>query len=89
MLTISDHLQWDDLKKHFELLEGKIGVYLAFAESGQLYETLPAAKGREIRIELVSQHAPNGAADAFLTAAKNQLEAIGVEFLPTALPGAY
>lgn len=89
VLTISDHLQWDDPKKHFELLEDKIEAYLAFVKSGQLYETLSAAQGREIRIELVFEHALNGAAATFLAAAKNQLEAVGVEFSPAALPEGY
>lgn len=58
-------------------------------ESGQLYELLPDAQGREIRIELVFEHAPNEEAATFLAAAKSQLEAAGVELLPVALPDGY
>lgn len=89
VLTISDHLQWDELKEHFELLEEKIGAYLAFVKSGQLYEKLPAAHGRAVRIELVFEHAPNEAAATFLAAAKDQLRAVGVEFSAAALPEGY
>ncbi|MBN6207459.1 hypothetical protein JYK21_13375 [Ralstonia pickettii] len=89
VLTISDHLQWDEPTKHFELLEEKVGAYLAFVKSGQLYETLPAAHGRDIRIELVCEHAPNALAATFLIAAKKQLNAVGVEFFAAALPEGY
>ena len=34
VLTISDHLAWDD--DHLRLLERKIATYINFVESGQL-----------------------------------------------------
>lgn len=44
-LTISDHLDWEDTERHIELLQYKIYRYLDFIESGELYQSNPAAAG--------------------------------------------
>lgn len=41
--TLSDHLEWDD--GHLFLLQEKINTYLAFLESGEVFETYPDSKG--------------------------------------------
>ena len=43
VLTISAHLEWDD--GHLFLLQEKINTYLAFLESGEVFETYPDSKG--------------------------------------------
>ncbi|WP_051711574.1 DUF6572 domain-containing protein [Andreprevotia chitinilytica] len=86
VLTIADHLDWQDESMHFALLEKKIGRYLSFIKSGQFLEVLPNSQGRAIRIELIYQHQPSEEASRFLGAAKKQLDAMGVEFAYSALP---
>jgi hypothetical protein len=42
ILTISDHLEWDNPKSdHLLLLQDKINDYLAFIESGELLRISP------------------------------------------------
>ena len=89
VLIISDHLPWDDQEAHFSLIERKIGAYLALIASGQVVETLPAAKGKAVRIELVYEHVPTTAAGRFLTATRTQLQSNGVEFIAMSLPNVY
>lgn len=89
VLTISDHLDWGDEPNHFALLEKKLGAYLGFITSGQLYEVLPAARGQLVRIELIYQHEPSDLGYRFLTAAKQQLKSAGVELAYRSLPSQY
>jgi hypothetical protein len=89
VLTISDHLSWQDSKTHFDLLERKIGAYLAFIQSGQIVDSLPTAEGKGVRIELIHEHAPNDAARRFISAAQQQLKTLGVEFVAKGLPDGY
>lgn len=89
VLTIADHLAWRDTRQHFDLLEKKINAYLSFVASGQLYAALPDARDREIRIELIHEHALDEKANELLTVVKEQLKSIGLEFTATTLPGGY
>ena len=89
ILIISDHLAWRDTQQHFDLLEKKVNAYLSFVASGQLYEVLPDARDKGIRIELIHEHAPDEKAIEFLTAIKEQLNSIGLEFMATTLPEGY
>ncbi|MGT2895227.1 DUF6572 domain-containing protein [Streptococcus entericus] len=41
LLMIADHLPWDDVLWHLELLQEKINAYLSFVASGQFKETYP------------------------------------------------
>lgn len=54
-LTIADHLDWEDTLSHLLLLQDKINAYLAFYESGQIYQSYPKSKGREVRINVVTK----------------------------------
>ena len=45
VLTISDHLDWEDEGEHLILLQDKLNHYLEFVESGQLGEAKPEFKG--------------------------------------------
>ena len=66
VLTISDHLRWDDPKSnHLLLLQDKINDYLAFIESGELLETYPDAKGRKPIIQVYAKHPLNDVAEQF------------------------
>ncbi len=89
VLVISDHLNWEDEKYHFDLLEKKVGGYLGLIKSGQLFEVLPDSKGREVRIELIYQFQPSEMALRFLSTAKQQLQPMGVELTYKKLPEGY
>ncbi len=86
VLLISDHLSWQDQSVHFAVLEGKLSAYLNFIRSGQLYESLPSAKGLPVRIKLMHQHSPNAAAELALDATGKKLAALGVAFSHESLP---
>jgi hypothetical protein len=80
VLTISDHLDWDDTQAHLVILQDKINSYLAFLESGEIYEKYPDAKGRRQRIEITFKYAPNQLAYSFLTKATPIIEEAGFSF---------
>ena len=58
VLTISDHLEWGIENDHFLLLQEKLNKYLAFIESGEIFESYPKSKDKKIRIDLVSKYKP-------------------------------
>lgn len=60
-LAISDHLLWvEDPHEHLLLLQEKLNTYLAFLESGEVFEHNPAWQKRVFVIELVSKFLPTG-----------------------------
>ncbi|WP_179958168.1 DUF6572 domain-containing protein [Chitinimonas arctica] len=84
VLTISDHLEWSQENEeiHLELLQNKLNTYLVFFESGELYESYPAAEGKKVTISIVAKFDLNEKAKGFYA----QVEAIlagaglGLEF---------
>ncbi len=46
VLTISDHLEWNDENEHILTLQEKINRYLGFIQCGQLHERYTHAKRR-------------------------------------------
>jgi hypothetical protein len=79
-LTISDHLAWDD-PDHVAQLEDKLNDYLAFIESGEIYQKFPEVSGREIEIQIICMHMPP-ADDAlsFLEYAARKIRGAGIHF---------
>ena len=80
ILTISDHLDWIETDQHLEILQDKINAYLAFVESGEIYEKFPETRSRPIRIEVVFQHKPNPEGFLFLSKAQSIVESAGFGF---------
>ena len=80
VLTISDHLEWDEDNEHLLVLQDKINAYLGAIESGELYGTYPKAKDRKIVIEIVALHSPNKEGLIFLQQVKDILEPAGYKF---------
>ena len=66
VLTISDHLEWDNENEHLLLLQDKIHSYLDFIENGQLVENYPDKADKEIMIQIIFKYYPNKTADKFL-----------------------
>jgi|ERR1051326_2495080 hypothetical protein len=76
VLTISDHLAWDDAR-HLRLLEDKLNHYLGFIEQGELTSAYPDAAGRAIRIDIVCRYQPSAEAVNLLTKAKDVTKTYG------------
>ena len=78
VLTIADHLPWND-HEHLLLIQEKLNSYLAFIESGEIFESYPEAMGRQLVIDLVLQHWPSVEGLRHLELAKEQVENAGTE----------
>jgi hypothetical protein len=89
VLTISDHLPWEDEETHFRLIEKKISRYLDFVRSGQVFDAFPQARQDPIRIDLIYQYPHSNSAARFLSAAQSQLKALGIVFSHNTLPNGY
>lgn len=70
VLTVVDHLAWDDIHEHTKLLSEKLNKYLGFVESGEIYGSYPEAEGRKLRIDVVCQFEPTAVAVVFLEKAR-------------------
>ena len=56
VLTIADHLPWDeDSDEHLESLREKLNTYLQFIKCGELLETYPKAKDRDVIINVAGK----------------------------------
>jgi len=80
ILTISDHLDWDDEQLHSTMLQDKIFAYLEFMESGQMLEIYPDAKDRLAGIMVDLKYAPTEFGSAVLQNIKNFFDAKSIEF---------
>lgn len=80
MLTISDHLPWDKKNEHLLLLQEKLNKYLQFIESGEIFESYPAAKNQKIIISLSMQYEPNQDTLIFLNRCKEVISNAGIDF---------
>ena len=56
VLSVFDHLPWDDERTHIMALEGKLNSYLEFVEGGQIFEVYPAAKTNAVRIDVLTKY---------------------------------
>ncbi|GIQ61377.1 hypothetical protein Flavo103_45120 [Flavobacterium collinsii] len=80
VLTISDHLEWDDENEHLLLLQDKINSYLDFIENGQLAESYPDKADKTIMIQIVFKYQPNKTAEEFLAIVERFLNEKGYAF---------
>lgn len=78
ILTISDHLGWEDEEEHLLILQEKLNTYVQFVEGGQLLETLPTAEGRQVVVEIVFREALPTSAKDFLAKVRPVLEGAGM-----------
>lgn len=85
-LSISDHLDWQDVYAHLLTLQTKINTYIAFVESGEVYEHYPEVRGRAIFVEVLFHHAPLEEAVTFLSRAARIVESAGAGFRYRVLP---
>ncbi|MDI9364685.1 MAG: hypothetical protein QM541_07020 [Flavobacterium sp.] len=80
ILTISDHLEWDENEQHLQFLQDKINAYLEFIESGQIYEHYPKANTAKVIIIVKLKFSPNMMALNFLNRCKTILLNVGIGF---------
>ena len=85
VLTVSDHLPWDDEKQHLLHLQEKLNAYVRFIQSGEIYEKWPDAKGKPILIEVVLKHPVPVASLWFFEKATAALMGAGYKFKVRAL----
>lgn len=78
VLTISDHLEWDN--EHLLLLQEKLNAYLSFVEGGELLDSYPDSKGREVLINVVCKYPPSESAKGFLNQVGGIVEGAGMKF---------
>jgi hypothetical protein len=77
ILTISDHLDWTDSNHHLRKLQDKLNYYLRFCESGELFESYPKARGKDIVFSIVAKyHFPTECRE-FLAKSKVAVEQAG------------
>ena len=80
VVAISDHLEWDN-RDHLIALQNKVNNYLAFIESGEIYEARPEARGQAIEISIYCQYTPETEDDlSFLRFARNAIQNAGFRF---------
>lgn len=63
------------------MVGNKLGGYMRYALGGQLVRDWPHAAGKPVRIALVSETAPEEADTEALAAFRDQIAAIGLEFV--------
>ena len=78
VLTISDQLEWD--KNHLILLQEKLNTYLGFVESGELLNSYPDSKNREVLINVICKYPPDKESEKFLLQVNNIVEGAGMKF---------
>ena len=79
-LTISDHLEWDEMGEKLIILQNKINTYLAYIESDEILEKYPKSKYQTIVISLVSLEEPNEEGVKFLNLVAPAIEDAGFKF---------
>lgn len=78
LLTVSDHLPWDEGEgQHLLLLQEKLNAYLRFIESGELARKVPEASGRHIVINVAGKFPLSEKAQAFFEKAGVAIRAAG------------
>jgi hypothetical protein len=87
VLTIADHLPWNEGHEHLLALQQKLNTYLSFIESGELLEARPEAAGRRVRIALMHREPLTAMAARFLDSAKTTIREAGFDLTWQHLPG--
>jgi hypothetical protein len=78
ILTISDHLDWEDSKFHLIKLQEKLNTYIEFIESEQIFEDYPSSINKIIFIEIISDSDYTEEGILFIKKVNNVLCDIGI-----------
>jgi hypothetical protein len=77
-LIIFDHLEWGD-NDHLYKLQEKINKYLAYLESGEVYDAYPNLSGERFGILVICKYDPDPESLNFLRKVKEVI--LGANFL--------
>ena len=77
VLTISDHLDWMDSNYHLKKLQDKLNCYIHFCESGEIYESYPNAKDRDIMLSIRTKYPFSPEGKEFILKAREIIERSG------------
>ena len=80
VLTISDHLEWDNDNEHIYILQEKINAYLMAIESGQINKSYPLSINKKIVVSVALKYVPNEIGMSFLSKVNEVLLNAGYEF---------
>ena len=78
VLTISDHLSWDD--EHLFILQDKLNTYVSFIESGEVYEVYPESRNRKFKINIVCKYEPTDSALLFISKCRELIHDADFQF---------
>jgi uncharacterized lipoprotein YmbA len=85
VLSISDHLDWSSPLEHLHVLQDKLNTYLAFVESGEMFESYPSSRGCNVVFQIVAQHQGGSEAEAFIERIRPILSEAGISLRMTDL----
>ena len=77
ILTLVDDSDWHDEKSHLWNLQEKLNRYLAFIESGEVFEHPNAGRTLPIVVSVLAKHALPSQAQQFMDYAKESFSAAG------------
>jgi hypothetical protein len=89
VLTISDHLSWENEAAHLAALESKIGAYLDFLSTRQHLDSVSEAGELPVRINLFHKYEPSSFGLKTLQAIERQLATDHIRFSYGPLPAGY
>lgn len=91
-LTIIDDMDWNSEHEHLLLLEQKLNSYLAFIESGEVFDRLAQELGRKtpsstpVKVSILAKFDVTPQARAFLAHASKTFEAAGFALVHRVVP---
>lgn len=62
VLTIADSWDWTDERTHLLARQAKLNAYFEFIETGDVWESYPAASGRQLKNDVIFRFPPPVAA---------------------------
>lgn len=87
ILSMVDHLGWEDVLEHLLILQEKINRYVAFIESGEIIESCPSSQGRDVVIAILTLFplSDDDRVSEFMRQVRSMLDGVGVELRVTML----
>ena len=85
ILTISDHLNWEDEENHLVILQEKLNTYISFIESEEVHIEYPESIRRQLQIDIKFKFKPTTNANDFMQKVKDVLSSISVDFSTSVL----
>ncbi len=79
ILTITDHLEWGE-QEHLLILQQKLNTYLAFIESGEIFDSYPQACGKSVEIQVITKYQPDEIGLSFFRICADVIQKAGFVF---------